>query len=101
MQCPSCNFMNVPGMRFCGQCGARLAVPLDCPVCSFLNAAGMRFCGQCGSALFVGAAAAPARIDPVGATGGGSIAEPPGVSGLARLVPTIDERKVVTILFGD
>ena len=38
--------MNVPGMRFCGQCGARLAVPLDCPVCSFLNAAGMRFCGR-------------------------------------------------------
>jgi class 3 adenylate cyclase/tetratricopeptide (TPR) repeat protein len=93
--------MNVPGMRFCGQCGARLAVPLDCPVCSFLNAAGMRFCGQCGSALFVGAAAAPARIDPAAATGGGSVAEPAGVTGLARLVPTIDERKVVTILFGD
>jgi len=93
-------------MRFCGQCGTRLPVPLECPVCHFLNAVNMRFCGQCGSALYVEVAAPPvppARLEAapgeLGAYTNGW-ASPDPVA-LVTLVPTIDERKIVTILFGD
>lgn len=90
-------------MRFCGQCGSALPVPIECPVCHFLNAVSMRFCGQCGSGLPV-AVAAPVRIaEPTPAYSNG---HPPtnGWSNeavVSSLVPTVDERKVVTILFGD
>jgi class 3 adenylate cyclase/tetratricopeptide (TPR) repeat protein len=36
-------------MKFCGQCGAKLA-PL-CPHCGTENPPGFKFCGECGSAL--------------------------------------------------
>lgn len=49
MRCPSCNFDNPNGMRFCGQCGAQ--IDTHCPQCSFENPSGFRFCGSCGSSL--------------------------------------------------
>ena len=49
MRCTSCQFENPPGMKFCGQCGAKLAP--QCPACGRENPAGFRFCGYCGSPL--------------------------------------------------
>ncbi len=49
MKCPHCHFDNPPGMKFCGQCGAKLS-PL-CPRCGTENPPGFKFCGECGSSL--------------------------------------------------
>ena len=49
MQCPSCEFENPEGTKFCGGCG----VPLKnrCPNCGFENLPRFRFCGECGTSL--------------------------------------------------
>ena len=47
VQCPSCNGRNLPGSRFCNQCGARLG----CPNCGTVNPPHHRFCFHCGVAL--------------------------------------------------
>jgi adenylate cyclase len=49
MRCPSCGFENPDGMKFCGQCGAKLGP--YCPQCGFENPSGFAFCGQCGATL--------------------------------------------------
>jgi class 3 adenylate cyclase/tetratricopeptide (TPR) repeat protein len=49
MKCPACHFDNPSGMKFCGQCGTKLA-PV-CPVCGMENPPGFKFCGECGSSL--------------------------------------------------
>jgi class 3 adenylate cyclase/predicted ATPase len=49
MICPSCSTENEAGRKFCGECGAKLA--LTCPSCGTANSAGMKFCGECGAAL--------------------------------------------------
>jgi class 3 adenylate cyclase/tetratricopeptide (TPR) repeat protein len=49
MNCPHCHFDSPPGMKFCGQCGAKLS-PL-CPQCGTENPPGFKFCGECGSSL--------------------------------------------------
>jgi class 3 adenylate cyclase/tetratricopeptide (TPR) repeat protein len=54
MQCSRCAFENPAGMKFCGNCGARLA--LACSSCGAANPPDFRFCGSCGAQL---SAAAP------------------------------------------
>src|SRR5215470_13474127 len=49
MRCPSCQFENPPGMKFCGQCATPL--PSCCPKCGFENPPGFKFCGECATAL--------------------------------------------------
>ena len=49
MRCPSCDFENPDGMKFCGQCGASLSDL--CPSCGTENPPGFKFCGSCGAAL--------------------------------------------------
>lgn len=49
MRCPSCNSQNPDTHRFCGSCGASLAV--TCKSCGFENAPDSLFCGQCGRKL--------------------------------------------------
>lgn len=49
MKCAQCDFESPQGLKFCGQCGARLL-----PVCAQCGAAappGSRFCGECGRPL--------------------------------------------------
>jgi class 3 adenylate cyclase/tetratricopeptide (TPR) repeat protein len=62
--CSHCGVENAAGRKFCGGCGAPLAV--GCPACGAANEPGMRFCGECGSALAADAAgaapAAPAKV---------------------------------------
>ena len=76
MQCQACGTANEPGRKFCGECGAPLAV--TCPTCGAANAPGVKFCGECGTDLRLGAA--------------------PG-AGDAQ-TPTA-ERRLVSILFAD
>ena len=49
MECPRCQHENPIGQKFCGECGARLAV--RCPGCGASNPPGQKFCGECGTSL--------------------------------------------------
>ena len=62
MNCPSCGHENRPDRKFCGQCGAELAVA--CAACGTQPEPGERFCGQCGAPLEK--AEAPASSTPAG-----------------------------------
>ena len=93
MQCPRCQHENPSGVKFCGECGARLE--LLCPSCRASNPAANRFCNECGGALHSGAAAAQ-FISPQTYT----------PKHLAEKILTSKsalegERKQVTVLFAD
>ena len=49
MKCPKCLFENAEGIKFCGECGAKLE--RICPQCNYRNAPGIKFCGECGHSL--------------------------------------------------
>jgi class 3 adenylate cyclase/ketosteroid isomerase-like protein len=74
MQCSACGAANPEKARFCGGCGANLAVPQSCPSCGAAIERDQRFCYECGGALGGTATAAP---EPTAA------------------------RKIVTIVFAD
>ncbi len=77
MTCSQCGAANPAGHRFCGQCGAGLA--LACSECGANLTADQRFCGQCGTPLRAGAAA-PRAAAP---------APPPTSSAENRLVAVL------------
>ncbi|HEX6904267.1 MAG TPA: adenylate/guanylate cyclase domain-containing protein [Thermoanaerobaculia bacterium] len=62
MKCAQCQFDSPPGMKFCGQCGAKLA-PV-CPQCGTENPPGFKFCGECGSPLAAREPALPLAPPP-------------------------------------
>jgi class 3 adenylate cyclase/tetratricopeptide (TPR) repeat protein len=92
MRCPQCQHENAPATKFCGECGARLAVP--CVDCGTSNAADQKFCGECGARLVhtdPGASRSPDTYTP---------------KHLAEKILTSrgaleGERKQVTVLFVD
>src|SRR5262245_36553976 len=49
MRCARCQAQNREGLRFCEDCGARLAA--TCPSCGAEVTAGKKFCGACGTSL--------------------------------------------------
>src|SRR5262245_27384369 len=49
MRCPSCDFDNPEGMKFCGECAAPLTS--GCPQCGFVNPPRFKFCGECAAPL--------------------------------------------------
>jgi class 3 adenylate cyclase len=49
MQCPKCQFENPEGIKFCGECGAKLE--RLCPNCNSFNPPNFKFCGECGHKL--------------------------------------------------
>src|ERR1041385_354790 len=101
LRCPDCGFESPEDLRFCGQCGAKLA--RLCPSCSQPNPASFRFCGSCGAALSAAVEpkgdAAPSPFRPV---------EPHSYTP-AHLAARIltgrsaleGERKLVTVMFAD
>ncbi|KTB47539.1 Double zinc ribbon [Dehalogenimonas alkenigignens] len=88
MRCPKCGGANEAGSRFCGVCGASLAVArpvtpaapapvrVYCQRCGTPNPAGSKFCEGCGSAMGAPAAqpATPAGAVPAKPAAG----KPPG-----------------------
>ncbi len=84
MRCPSCGTENEAGRKFCGECGAGLAVA--CPSCGTPNPPAVKFCGECGTRL-VGPDASPPSM--------GSVPSEGGTSGPAA------ERRLVSVLFAD
>src|ERR1700694_3427194 len=72
--CPACGASNPAGYRFCGRCGVALTLS-SCPSCGTANPEDQVFCGQCGSFLEDGRA----RVS----------------------VPSLEERKLATVLFAD
>ena len=61
MRCPSCQFDNESGARFCANCGSTIQVTNDpaankavqagCPNCGALNAPDSMFCENCGAQI--------------------------------------------------
>ncbi len=68
MICPRCSAERPSGQKFCGECGAALA--LACPLCGTASPPGQKFCGECGTAL-----AGTARPGAVAAAAAGPVAE--------------------------
>jgi class 3 adenylate cyclase/predicted ATPase len=80
MICASCGASNVPGQKFCGDCGTLLG--RACPNCGAPYPEGRRFCGDCGTALASESAlSASLRGDQDGSP--------------------ITERRLVSVLFAD
>ena len=95
MKCSKCQFENPEGMKFCGECGARLEK--ICPNCDFSNPPHFKFCGECGSDL-----RQSIKISSENHVGQEqSLRE--AIAGEVAAVPeTIEgERKYVTALFSD
>src|SRR6202171_4780837 len=93
MRCPRCERENPARLKFCGECGARLASV--CPACGASNAPTQKFCGECGALLSSGAPAAkfatPDAYTPK------HLAE----KILTSKAALEGERKQVTVLFAD
>ena len=47
MRCPSCDFENAAGKKFCIRCGVAFGV--RCPKCGSENPPEASFCGDCGA----------------------------------------------------
>ena len=101
MTCPACGRENPAGMKFCGECGIRLAS--GCPNCGFQNPPGMKFCGECGApqaATAAGSAGAPesagADARPLMVRG-----EPIAATGTPAAAEATTERRLVSVLFAD
>jgi class 3 adenylate cyclase/tetratricopeptide (TPR) repeat protein len=100
MRCQSCGFVNPEGMKFCGQCGAKLG--LHCPQCGFENPSGFAFCGQCGAGLTGQTpAAVPASLAPP-AQAPRRYTPPHLAEKILTSKSALEgERKQVTVLFAD
>ena len=90
-----CRADNSPGRRFCGECGAPLAVP--CGSCGFSNEPGIKFCGGCGAPLGAAPATAIAKFASPEAYTPKHLAE----KILTSKAALEGERKQVTVLFAD
>ena len=93
MNCPQCRAETREGLKFCEDCGARLA--LACPSCGAEITSGKRFCGECGARIVAGP---PSRQFPS--------PESYTPKHLAEKILTSKsalegERKQVTVLFAD
>ena len=92
MKCARCQHTNLPGAKFCGECGARLAA--SCPRCGAPSLAAQKFCAECGTPIHsrdVPRAATPEAYTPR------HLAE----KILASRAAIEGERKPVTVLFCD
>lgn len=95
MECPSCRFENPEGMKFCGECGAKLE--LICSKCGTSHPPHFNFCGECGREL-----RRPAIVTPVEYDHPQSYTPKFLADKILTSRSTVEgERKVVTVLFAD
>jgi class 3 adenylate cyclase/tetratricopeptide (TPR) repeat protein len=101
MKCRNCQVENPEGMKFCGECGAKLE--RICPQCSFPNPPQFKFCGECGHSL-----TAPSGPTPGDLSLDEKLAKiqqylPKGLTEkiLAQRGKIEGERKQVTVIFCD
>jgi Double zinc ribbon len=73
MRCARCGSDNPDDKRFCGDCGAPLA--LHCPTCGAENPSDKKFCGDCGASRVQTPDARGAADAPAPATAGQSSGE--------------------------
>jgi class 3 adenylate cyclase/tetratricopeptide (TPR) repeat protein len=90
--CAACSAENPADARFCMGCGA--ALERRCGACGEPVTQGARFCGACGEALDEASATSRPTGKPSAAAG----ADEPSVA-LAQ--PTLDERRMASVLFAD
>jgi class 3 adenylate cyclase len=93
MRCPQCGHENAAEMKFCGECGNRLAVL--CRKCGAHNAPAQKFCGECGARL--GSEASSPQFPSPDAYTPKHLAE----KILTSKTALEGERKQVTVLFAD
>jgi class 3 adenylate cyclase/tetratricopeptide (TPR) repeat protein len=93
MRCPECGHENAVEMKFCGECGTRLAVL--CRQCGARNAPAQKFCGECGARLEPGASSR--QLQTPDAYTPKHLAE----KILTSKVALEGERKQITVLFAD
>ena len=92
MRCPQCGHENGADLKFCGECGIRLA--LLCSECGARNAPSQKFCGECGARLTVETRARPPSPESYTPK---HLAE----RILSSKTALEGERKHVTVLFAD
>ena len=90
MKCPTCEFDNPEGMKFCGGCGAPLVG--HCPSCGTVNPPHFKFCGECGESL-AGETPDPAAVESQ------SIPKPSKAD--KGSISTEAERRQLTVMFCD
>jgi class 3 adenylate cyclase/tetratricopeptide (TPR) repeat protein len=93
MRCPRCQHENPAGVKFCGECGAKLEA--RCPACGIGNPPGNKFCHECGATL--GAGTSQTKPPSPDAYTPKHLAE----KILSSRVALEGERKQVTVLFAD
>jgi Double zinc ribbon len=93
MRCLQCNHENAAEMKFCGECGTRLAVL--CRKCGAHKAPAQKFCGECGAHLESGAS--PRQFPSPDTYTPKHLAE----KILTSKTALEGERKQVTVLFAD
>jgi class 3 adenylate cyclase/tetratricopeptide (TPR) repeat protein len=95
MNCPKCRFENPDGIKFCGECGAKLEI--ICPKCGFSNPPQFKFCGECGIYL-----KELAIVSPIDYTKPKSYTPKHLADKILTTRSALEgERKIVTVLFAD
>ncbi len=98
MRCSNCQTLNPPNAKFCLECGNRLG---SCPNCGTINPPRARFCIECGNALATRpeTLAVPTIYEPVvNAVGTATVPLP---ASLPASLASVEERRIVTIMFAD
>jgi class 3 adenylate cyclase/tetratricopeptide (TPR) repeat protein len=60
MKCQKCKFENPEGIKFCGECGAKLE--RVCPNCKSSSPPNFKFCGECGHSFIVSSKIQPKEL---------------------------------------
>jgi len=95
MKCSACQFENPEGVKFCGECGAKLQK--ICPTCSAPNPVQFKFCGECGQPL-----TGPTKISPLDYAQVHSYTPKHLADKILTTRRAIEgERKLVTVMFAD
>ncbi|MBI5582471.1 MAG: AAA family ATPase [Deltaproteobacteria bacterium] len=95
MECPTCRTENPEGIKFCGECGARLQ--RNCPQCHAVNPPQFKFCGECGQVLDK-----PPLVFPIDYRQPQSYTPKHLAEKILNGRSTLDgERKLVTVMFAD